>query len=95
VEAGIFAVWERLVSGRLKIFKSLTPWFNEYRIYRRDENGKVADKQDDHLMDCTRYLIMSGLYIACVVPYDVDEDWHARQPANKTKGKKAGYFGLY
>lgn len=97
VEAGIFTVWERLVTGRLKVFKSLTSWLNEYRIYRRDENGKVAKDQNDHLMDCTRYLIMSGLYIASVVPYDEEEEWHRRQKeAIKRQQKKAGgYFGLY
>ncbi len=97
VEAGIFAVWQRLVSGRLKIFKSLTPWMNEFRIYRRDENGKVARDQDDHLMDCTRYLIMSGLNVASVPPYDEEEEYYnehnaaAGSPANAGKG----YYGIY
>ncbi len=59
-EAGILKVWNRLSTGRMKIFKSCRQWFEEYRIYRRDENGKVI-KQFDHLMDGTRYLIMSGL----------------------------------
>ena len=97
VEAGIFAVWERMVTGRLKVFESLTPWLNEYRIYRRDENGKVMRDQDDHLMDCTRYLTMSGQYVAATVPYDEEEDWYRRQAAvMKSRTKKAGgYFGLY
>ena len=64
VEAGIFAVWTRLSTGRLKVFRSLTPWLDEFRIYRRDQNGKIV-KDHDHLMDATRYLIMSGLAIAC------------------------------
>lgn len=67
VEAGIHAVYRRMVSGRLKVFKSLSPWFEEFRLYRRDENGKIV-KDNDHLMDGTRYLIMSGMAIA------VDED---------------------
>jgi phage terminase large subunit-like protein len=95
VEAGIFAVWERLVSGRLKIFASLQAWFNEYRIYRRDENGKVAADQDDHLMDCTRYLIMSGMQMAAHTPFDEEEDWLDAQEANRMKKRKHGYFGLY
>jgi phage terminase large subunit-like protein len=60
VEAGIYEVWERLSSGRLKIFKSLGNLRSEYRIYRRDEKGRIV-KKDDHLLDCLRYLIMSGL----------------------------------
>ena len=60
VEAGIDRVWMRLVSGRLKVFSSLTNWLNEFRKYRRDENGRVV-KADDHAMDATRYLEVSGL----------------------------------
>jgi phage terminase large subunit-like protein len=94
VEAGIFAVWERMVTGRLKVFKSLTPWFNEHRIYRRAENGKVADGQDDHLMDCTRYLVLSGLDVASTVPFDEEEYYYADEHP-RTRAKGSGYFGLY
>ena len=69
VEAGIFAVWQRLVSGRLKIFRSCREFFSEFRLYHRDENGKVV-KKNDHLMDCLRYLIMSGMGIAIEMPVD-------------------------
>jgi hypothetical protein len=57
VEAGIYAVWERLSTGRLKIFRTLQNWQAEYRLYRRDEDGKIV-KEFDHLMDDMRYLIM-------------------------------------
>lgn len=57
VEAGIFAVWDRLSTGRLKVFRHLSSWRSEYRLYRRDEKGRVV-KQHDHIMDATRYLIM-------------------------------------
>ncbi len=63
VEAGIYAVWMRLSTGRIKVFSTLVNWFGEYRIYRRDENGRIV-KKDDHLMDGSRYLIMSGLDVA-------------------------------
>ena len=68
-EAGIYAVWERLSSGRLKVFQSLNNWRTEFRIYRRDEKGRVV-KENDHLMDATRYLIMSGLDRAKTKPTD-------------------------
>jgi hypothetical protein len=32
----------------------LQNWLSEFRIYRRDEKGKIV-KQNDHLMDATRY----------------------------------------
>lgn len=63
VEAGIYAVWQRLSSGSLKVFRSCQSWRQEYRMYRRDDKGRIV-KDGDHLMDATRYAIMSGLDIA-------------------------------
>ena len=59
VEAGLFEVWQLLSSGKLKVFESCQHWREEFRLYRRDEKGKVV-KERDHLADCTRYLILSG-----------------------------------
>jgi hypothetical protein len=67
VEAGLFDVWERLSTGRLKVFRTLQSWFAEYRLYRRDEKGAVV-KKDDHLMDATRYFVVSGLPLCLVAP---------------------------
>lgn len=67
VEAGIYAVWERLSTGRLKVFRTLQNWQAEYRLYRRDENGKIV-KAFDHLMDASRYLVLSGPAVATVQP---------------------------
>lgn len=69
VEAGILAVYKRLSTGRLKVFRTCQNWLGEYRLYRRNEKGKVV-KINDHLMDATRYLIMSGLDIAELPPSD-------------------------
>jgi hypothetical protein len=51
VDAGIYQVWTRLSTGRLKVFSTLQSFFGEYRLYRRDEKGKIV-KESDHLMDC-------------------------------------------
>jgi hypothetical protein len=56
VEAGIHAVWMRLETGRLRVFRTLQNWFAEHQLYRRDENGRIV-KAHDHLMDATRYLV--------------------------------------
>lgn len=74
VEAGLYKVWQMLSTNRLKVFKSLVNWLAEFRIYRRDENGKIV-KENDHLMDCMRYLIMSGLDRAIARPYWEFEAW--------------------
>lgn len=60
VESGIYAVWERFSAGKLKVFSSCKNFLSEYRLYRRDENGKIV-KENDHLMDDVRYLVVSGI----------------------------------
>ena len=72
VEAGIRSVYSRLAAGRLKVFRTLPNWLTEYRIYRRDEKGKVV-KERDHLMDATRYLIMTGMRVARTEPLEGGE----------------------
>jgi len=67
VESGIYRTWELLSSGKLKVFSTLQNWLNEYRVYRRDDKGRVV-KERDHLMDATRYLVMSGMDQAMVKP---------------------------
>jgi phage terminase large subunit-like protein len=69
VEAGIYAVWQRLSGGRLKVFKTCQNWLAEYRLYRRNDKGQIV-KMNDHLMDATRYAVMSGLDIAIVKPVE-------------------------
>jgi len=70
VEAGIFSAWKRYSTGRLKVFKSCGPFFDEFRLYRRDEKGKVV-KQNDHIMDAKRYAL-SRLQLAVAMPDDDD-----------------------
>jgi hypothetical protein len=66
-EAGIYGVWQRLSSSKLKVFRSLSNWLAEFRLYRRDEKGAIV-KENDHLMDATRYLVMSGTCLAQTAP---------------------------
>lgn len=61
VEAGIFSVWDRLQSGRLKIFKSCTQLQREFGLYHR-KDGKIV-KSNDHLLDSLRYLCMADSHI--------------------------------
>lgn len=69
VEAGIHDVWTALSTGKLKVFASMAPWFDEFRLYRRADNGKgTIVKTNDHLMDTTRYWHRSGRQAAIVKP---------------------------
>lgn len=63
VEAGIFEVHQRLATGRLKIFNTCHEFLSEYRLYRRDDKGKIV-KQNDHILDAVRYAVNSGITIA-------------------------------
>lgn len=75
VEAGIFEVFLRLTTGRLKVFASCVNFLEEYRLYRRDKHGNVV-KVHDHCMDATRYDIVSGVPIARVDPSYLDKLGH-------------------
>jgi hypothetical protein len=59
VESGILNIRERMNSGRLKVFASLSKYLNERRLYRRDERGHIAN-ECDNLQDATRCLV-SGI----------------------------------
>ncbi len=67
VEAGIAAVWQGLSTGTIKVFRSLQNWRTEYRMYHRNEKGAIV-KENDHLMDDTRYLVLSGMRRAITQP---------------------------
>lgn len=72
VETGIQSVYNRFSAGKLKVFASCVAWFDEFRMYQRDDHQRVK-KVNDHLMDATRYLIHSGLQRMRVQPQPVDE----------------------
>lgn len=54
VDHGLYEVWQRLETGRLKFFNTLQYTRGEYGLYRRDERGRIV-KENDHLMDALRY----------------------------------------
>ncbi len=61
VEAGILEVYQRLSSGRLKVFSTLTNFFDEYRFYIRDEKtGKIVKKNDHCLHPDTLVITDKG-----------------------------------
>jgi len=56
VEAGLMEMLDRMQTGRFKVFRHLTEWFEEFRLYHRDK-GVVVKLMDD-LMSATRYGVM-------------------------------------
>lgn len=67
VDAGIEMVKDRLSTGRLKVCTTLENLLSEYRVYRRNDKGAIV-KENDHLMDALRYLVMSGRAVAITKP---------------------------
>jgi hypothetical protein len=62
VEAGLLDMLQRMQTGRFKVFANLADWFEEYRLYHR-EDGKVVKLYDD-LLSASRYGVMMLRY-AC------------------------------
>jgi len=56
VESGIQTTYNRLGTGKLLVFRNLQNFQKEYILYRRDLNGRII-KDNDHLMDCLRYIV--------------------------------------
>lgn len=90
VESGLHKIWQMLSGGRLKVFSTLAQWFAEYRLYRRDDHGRIV-KDRDHLMDATRYLAMTGLDRARATPAETPA-----RPARPSRGRNGGedWLGL-
>lgn len=70
VEAGLMDMLDRMQTGRLKVFRHLTEWWDEFRLYHR-KDGKVVKERDD-LMSATRYAIMM-LRFAILHPNALDK----------------------
>lgn len=78
VDAGLMEVLQRLSTGRLKVFSTLSNWFEEYKVYHRNEKGAIV-KLKDHLMDATRYLVMGQhhMIIKPITRTNMNSSFHA------------------
>jgi GNAT superfamily N-acetyltransferase len=88
LEAGIQDCYERLSTGRIKVFSTLRNLLAEYRLYRRDEIGRIAETPD-HLMDCMRYLVRTGPQIMMTEP--VDDRYYVSDGRNQGRSRVGGY----
>jgi phage terminase large subunit-like protein len=59
-EAGLLQMQERMVTGRWKVLRTLAPWWEEFRVYHR-EDGKVVKEMDDTI-SASRYALMMLRY---------------------------------
>lgn len=56
LEAGVLEMFDRMQTGRLKVFNHLNDWFEEFRLYHR-KDGIIVKKNDD-ILSSTRYAMM-------------------------------------
>ena len=61
VEIGLVELYERMTTGRFKVFSHLSDWLEEKLNYHRDENGNIVKINDD-LLAATRYAYMMRRY---------------------------------
>lgn len=57
VEAGIWEMLNMMREGRFKVFSTLNDWFEEKRLYHRDDKSRIVKERDD-LISATRYAYM-------------------------------------
>lgn len=86
VEAGLSRCGQMIAAGQLKVFSTLRNFLAEYRVYRRDEKGKIV-KKNDHLMDAFRYFVMTGMeYMECMPDPDAVEFAEVSRGRNDVTG---------
>lgn len=86
VEAGLMSMLDRMQTGKLKVARHLGDWFEEFRLYHR-ENGKVVKLGDD-LMSATRYGLMMLRHAALAKP-----EITRRLPPSRPNDRATGSLG--
>lgn len=62
-ERSVDIVFERIRTGKFKVFSSCRKFMDEWRGYSRDDKGKIM-KGNDHLMNALEYAVLDGLPLA-------------------------------
>ena len=83
IEAGITEMFERMQTGRFKVFRGQEQWLEEFRYYRREE-GLIVKERDD-LISSTRYAIMMRRFARTAVE-------HGKRDMRRSRGILTGLF---
>ena len=79
-QSGIHEVLQRMTSGRLKVMRTLGNFWEQYRLYRRDAQGKIVE-QKDLLMSCLRTLCVCDANSFRAEPKDPEPQYCDRSPS--------------
>lgn len=85
-EEAITEVGTRLAAKRLRVSRAMPEWLAEYRNYRRDKTGDVAE-HDDGLMRATGLLCLSGVHVAVtdrILDREAEDDMSGQSRDNVT-----------
>jgi phage terminase large subunit-like protein len=89
VEAGITDMYERMETGRWKVFAHLADWFEEFELYHR-KDGLIVKLNDD-LISASRYaLMMKRLAITKSVKKLIEPDYDDSPRRNDSLGWMRG-----
>lgn len=92
VELGLQEIFNAMTKGKFKVFASCHEFWDEFRAYRRDENGKIVKKADD-VMDAVRGAWMMRRY-AKIVPLGGHRIDKRAGRNNRIDGADDEHFGL-
>ena len=67
VEPGIIELLERMKTGRFKVFNTCQHFLREFRLYHRDEKGRIV-KENDDVLDAVRYGVQMLSYATNTQP---------------------------
>jgi Terminase RNaseH-like domain len=85
VEAGITDMYERMETGRWKVFAHLNDWFEEFELYHR-KDGLIVKLNDD-LISASRYgLMMKRHFTTQKKPKKVRDEEYGPGPRNDGLG---------
>lgn len=73
MESGISSVCQLFEQDRIKVFSTCRNFFEEFRKYKRNDDGTIPRHLQDHLMDCLRYFFVSGVHVM-TSQRDYDDD---------------------
>lgn len=59
----IDSVYERIRTGRFKVFPTCRKFMDEWRMYSRNDKGEII-KGNDHLMNALEFVMLDGLPLA-------------------------------
>jgi len=77
LEAGIAAMYQRMSTGRLRVFYNVTQFFAEMRLYHRD--GGVIVARNDDFLSAVRYGVMMLRYATPEEVLNPKEDRYSRR----------------